>query len=123
LTNPSESPRFNQSEICSSTGINGARQANIALENVTIVSAGTGVAISSGGFAPASEVNIDHGLIAMSGLGVQVNGGATGRMNDVMFSANFKALDNQGACQSLNNKLVGNVNGNTGGACTPISWF
>ena len=106
------------------TGINGSRQANIALDNVVIAGAGTGVAITSGGFAPASEVNINLGMIAMSGLGLQINSGATARLNGVYFSANGKAMDNQGACETANNnRLGGNVNGNTGAACTALSTF
>jgi hypothetical protein len=60
----------------------------------------------------------------MSGLGLQINSGATARLNGVSFSANGKAMDNQGTCQSANNNsLNGNVNGNTGAACGALSVF
>jgi hypothetical protein len=105
------------------TGINGLRQANIALTDVTISGASTGVLVNTIG-APASEVNIHHALITMSGLGMQIGSGATGRIDDVYFSANGKALDNLGTCQSANNNsLGGNVNPNTGAACVPIPTF
>jgi len=107
----------------STIGINGARQANIAITEVTISGTSTGVLVNSVG-APASEVNIHHALITMSALGMQIGAGATGRLDDVYFAANSKALDNSGTCQSAaNNKLGGNVNPNTGAACGTLSEF
>ena len=115
---------MNRSKISdSTTGINGARQASIALDNTTIASTTTAVIISTVG-APASEVDIHLGLITQSGLGLQINSGATGRLNDVFFAANGKAMDNQGTCQSANNNsLAGNVNSNTGAACVALPAF
>jgi hypothetical protein len=106
------------------TGINGVRQANITVKDSYIAGAGTvGVVVNTIG-APASEANIDDSLITMSALGLQINAGATGRINRVFFAANLKALDNNGTCQSAtNNSNAGNVNGNTGGACTPLPQF
>ena len=107
----------------STTGINGVRQANIALTEVTISGTSAGVLVNSAG-APASEANIHHALITMSALGMQIGAGSTGRIDDVYFSANSKALDNLGTCQSAgNNKLGGNVNPNTGAPCGPLSEF
>jgi hypothetical protein len=106
------------------TGINGVQQANIALDNVTVSGAtSVGILVNTVG-APASEVNIHHGLITMNALGLQIGSGAMARINDVYFAANGKAMDNQGTCQSAgNNKLGGNVNSNTGAACGAISQF
>jgi hypothetical protein len=105
------------------TGVNGVRQANIALTDVKISGGTTGIVVSTVG-APASEVNVTTSLVTMAGLGMQINSGATGRLNNVYFAANGKALDNQGACQSAgNNSLGGNVNGNTGAACVPLPQF
>jgi len=115
---------MNRSKITdSTTGINGVRQANISLDNVTIAGTNTGIIISTFG-APASEVNIHKGLITMNALGLQIGAGATGRLNDVYFAANSKAMDNLGTCQSANNNsLGGNTNGNTGAACTSLPSF
>jgi hypothetical protein len=108
----------------STTGINGVRQANIALTDVTISGSNTAVIISSAGVSPASEVNINRSLLTMSALGLQINAGASGRLSDNYFAANGKAMDNQGTCQSTaNNRSGGNVNANTGAACAALPAF
>jgi hypothetical protein len=107
------------------TGINAVRQSNISLDNVTVAGAtSVGISINSPAGTAASEVNMHSGTITMDVLGVGIGSGSTGRFDDVYFSANVKAMDNQGTCQTAgNNSLGGNLNGSTGAACSPISKF
>jgi hypothetical protein len=107
----------------STTGINGAQAANIALTDVTISGATTAVLLTNAA-GPASEVNMNRCLITESALGLQVAVGTSARLSDNYFAANGKAMDNQGACQSTaNNRAGGNVNPNTGAACTALAVF
>jgi hypothetical protein len=94
-------------------GVQGLVRSNIALRNILISGATTGVSTDGS----TSEVNIDEALITQNGTGLATTNSATARISNVFFAANVTAINNGGTVVSfINNRFGGNVNPNAGNA-------